>query len=413
MARTSRDVSEGAGSVDDTTAPATRPVVIASECPWPARNGVTAKSAGLIDGWDVPALVICPDHDFGPRSLHLAAPARAPRRVARLSRLARVASAAGRRGWVVQPGLEPERVVPQLRRVLTTCTPLFVHFDTVATAHLMTPVASALRESGVRVPVVLSINDSISELLRTRPRRTGLLGRLDVRMMKAAERRAYPLADAVDVVTPGDVGSVLEVAPSAQVRLIPLGASLASLPADELDGDRPIDVLLFATAGDWPMLTADFLPALRARAPRARVAAVGEAGLGPDVIDRLDAHGVERLGFVDDLAATLRQARVVLAPSQQRAGTPNKARDGLANGAAVVGGACLHGLPGFTEPEHGLVAASGVLMAEAVHQLLIDEDRRARLARQGHALVTQLPDWSTIARRYISQLPAVKGAPHA
>ncbi len=77
----------------------------------------------------------------------------------------------------------------------------------------------------------------------------------------------------------------------------------------------------------------------------------------------------------------------------------------------MVGGACLTGLPGFRDLEHGLVADSGASMARAAHELLSDEDRRARLARQGHALVTELPDWSTIARRYVDELPTVTGSP--
>lgn len=191
--------------------------------------------------------------------------------------------------------------------------------------------------------------------------------------------------------------------------MLPLGASLDIAAPDELRGERPIDVLLFATAGDWPLLLDDFVPALRALAPKAAVAAVGESGVDPGVIAGLDRLRVAHLGFVDDLGATLRRTRVVVAPSQQHAGTPNKARDALANGAAVVGGACLYGLPGFRELEHGLVADSGATMAHAAHQLLSDAERRDRLARQGYALVVQLPDWGTIARRYVDELPAVNG----
>lgn len=297
----------------------------------------------------------------------------------------------------------------ELRDTLAVHRPQFVHFDTVATEHLVAPVASVLAERGTRVPLVLSINDSISELLRTRPRYPGLLGRLDVRMMRAAERRAYPFPDAIDVVTPGDVASVHAVAPTAYVRMLPLGASTQALAADELAVERPIDLLLFATAGDWPLLLDELVPALRDLAPDTSVAAVGVAGIGPEVAGSLERWGVERLGFVDDLAATLRRTRVVVAPSQQHAGTPTKALAALANGAAVVGGVCLTGLPGFRDLEHGLVADSGASMARAAHELLSDEDRRARLAHQGHALVTQLPDWSTIARRYVDELPAVSG----
>lgn len=388
--------------------PVPRPLVIVSECPWPSRNGVTAKSAPLLDAWEVQPLVLCPEHSFGPRNQHQGAAIGAtPRR--RLTRVVRIASAALRRGWVVQPGLDQARVVTELRYTLAAHRPHFVHFDTVATEHLIAPVASVLAERGIRVPLVLSVNDSISELLRTRPRHSGLLGRLDVRLMRAAERRAYPRADAIDVVTPGDVASVHAVAPTAHVRMLPLGASTQVATADELAAKRPIDVLLFATAGDWPLLLDEFLPALRAVDPQASVAAVGEAGIDAGVATALDRLDVARLGFVDDLGATLRHTRVVVAPSQQHAGTPNKARDALANGAAVVGGACLNGLPEFRDLDHGLVADSGATMAHAAHQLLSDEERRARLAGQGHALVTQLPDWGTIARRYVDELPDVSG----
>ncbi len=389
-------------------APAPRPLAIVGECPWPARNGITAKTSSLLEAWEVPPLVLCPEHPFGPRELHHAA-ALGPTRRGRIARVASIASAALRRGWVIQPGLERARVVTELRAILDGHRPHFVHFDTVATEHLVAPVASVLAERGIRIPLVLSINDSISELMRTRPRYTGLLGRLDVRMMRTAERRAYPLADAIDVVTPGDVASVHAVAPTAHVRMLPLGSNTQALAANELLVERPIDVLLFATAGDWPLLLDELVPALRKLAPDTSVAAVGTAGIDAEVASNLDRLGVARLGFVNDLGATLRQARVVVAPSQQLSGTPNKARDALENGAAVVGGVCLHGLAGFRDREHGLVADSGAAMAHAAHELLSDEEHRARLARQGHALVSQLPDWSTIARRYVDELPAVGG----
>ena len=390
-------------------APVPRPLAIVGECPWPSRNGITAKTSSLLEAWEISPLVLCPEHPFGPPELHHAA-ALEPIRRGRIARVAGIASAALRRGWVVQPGLERARVVAELRATLEAHRPHFVHFDTVATEHLMAPVASVLAERGIRVPLVLSINDSISELMRTRPRYTGLLGHLDVRMMRAAERRAYPRADAIDVVTPGDVASVRAVAPQANVRMLPLGASTQGLDADELVRERPIDVLLFATAGDWPLLLDELVPTLRELAPGASVAAVGMAGIDAEVANNLDRLGVARLGFVNDLGATLRHARVVVAPSQQLSGTPNKARDALENGAAVVGGVCLHGLAGFRDREHGLVADSGASMAIAAQELLADDHLRAQLARQGHALVTQLPDWSTIARRYVDELPPVTGA---
>ena len=128
-------------------------------------------------------------------------------------------------------------------------------------------------------------------------------------MMQAAERRAYPRADAIDVVTPGDVASVHAVAPTAHVRMLPLGASTQVLAADELAVERPIDLLLFATAGDWPLLLDELVPALRDLAPDTSVAAVGVAGIDPEVARSLERLGVERLGFVDDLGATLRRTQ--------------------------------------------------------------------------------------------------------
>src|SRR5665811_1495556 len=66
----SRDDAVGGAPASDRTPSTCQPFVIASECPWPARNGVTAKSASLLDGWEVEPLVLCPEHPFGPRSSH-------------------------------------------------------------------------------------------------------------------------------------------------------------------------------------------------------------------------------------------------------------------------------------------------------------------------------------------------------
>ena len=56
--------------VEPPSASVPRPFVIVSECPWPSRNGVTAKTASLLDAWDVQPLVLCPEHSFGLREQH-------------------------------------------------------------------------------------------------------------------------------------------------------------------------------------------------------------------------------------------------------------------------------------------------------------------------------------------------------
>lgn len=383
-----------------------RPFVVASECPWPVRNGVTAKTARLFSAWDPSPLVLCPDHPIGSQADHERGRNSVSAKPGKKFRAASLLKAALRRGWTVKPGLEPGRIMREFEAGLTSALPQFVHFDTVATEHLIQPVRASLDRREVRVPLILSVNDCISQLRRTRPRRGGLWGRLDTAMMEAAERRAYPQADAVDVVTQTDVTNVLRIAPTSHVRMIPLGFTKPMSSPDH-QADRRIDVLIFATDLDWRFLADDFLVRLRRLAPNACVAVVGSAGLTSGIAASLDQLDVEQLGFVENLEDTLRQTRVVIAPSQQLAGTPNKARDGMAHGAAVVGGRCLTGLPGFFDNEHGIVADSGATMAEATCRLLADEDTRRQLAAAAYELIAHYPDWSAVAAAYVEQLPRV------
>ena len=73
--------------------------------------------------------------------------------------------------------------------------------------------------------------------------------------------------------------------------------------------------------------------------------------------DRLSAHeGVDVLGLVADLPATLAAARVVVVPIWEGGGTRLKVLEALAAGRAVVSTALGASGIGFQDGRHGLLA---------------------------------------------------------
>ena len=102
-----------------------------------------------------------------------------------------------------------------------------------------------------------------------------------------------------------------------------------------------------------------------------------------------DAEGVERLGFVDDMAAEVRRAAVNLAPIRFGTGTRIKVLDALAQGGAVVATTlAVEGID-VRDGVHLRLADDPEAFAAACVSLLDDADRAATLGRAGHALMRE------------------------
>ena len=141
-----------------------------------------------------------------------------------------------------------------------------------------------------------------------------------------------------------------------------------------------LDGLLWFLDEVWP----------RVRAARSQATLRVGGRMGDDTAATLDAApGVERLGFIDDMAAEVRHAAVNLAPIRFGTGTRIKVLDSLAQGGAVVATTLACEGIDVVDGQHLRLADDPAAFAAACVELLNDPDQAATLGRAGHALMRE------------------------
>ncbi|WP_417451683.1 TIGR03087 family PEP-CTERM/XrtA system glycosyltransferase [Kordiimonas sp.] len=133
-------------------------------------------------------------------------------------------------------------------------------------------------------------------------------------------------------------------------------------------------------------------PLVLAACPQAEFVIAG----GPknrDVDALADTEGVKVLGYVEDMAETIRDATVVVAPLLTARGIQNKVLEGMAMAKpVVVSPAALEGI----EAESGrdiITAESPAAFADNIISLLADPDRREALGVNARAFVVRHHSW--------------------
>ena len=114
---------------------------------------------------------------------------------------------------------------------------------------------------------------------------------------------------------------------------------------------------------------------------------------------RLDLEGIEVEGFVSDVRLAYEKATVVIAPLLASAGTNIKIMEAMAMGKAIVStNAGINGLS--LQKGHDLIVEDEPeAMAQAILNLLRDEDQRRRIELQARQTVVAHFDWNVIAER--------------
>ena len=271
----------------------------------------------------------------------------------------------------------------------------------LATAHLLRPLRTFLAAHGQHPTLVLSINDSYSLLVAASSTRRGLSRLIQRRIAYRFEARQLPLADLVDVVAPADKEWLEVHVPRARVRVLPLARPALALSATR--ENRTTDVMLFSAPLGLDGVLDLTLPWVKEHRPDLSLAMVGITH-SETVRSRIVGLGGEFAGFVDDLDERLADSRVLIAPSQQKSGTSNKAIRAMSLGVAVVGGQCLYGIPGLVDGVHALVCKDFSQMATATQRLLEDADLRRRIAEAGEQLARSLPSPDEVATAYLDGL---------
>jgi sugar transferase (PEP-CTERM/EpsH1 system associated) len=226
---------------------------------------------------------------------------------------------------------------------------------------------------------------------------------------EAARRRREELGvcsrmDHVVTVTKHDAGVLREALPALPVTVVPTGVDLDYF---EPSGRSDLDVRPSATfvgkmdyrpnvdAARW--FCAEILPLIRERVPEFRFRIVGSDP--PTSIQGLRGSNVEITGWVPDVRPHLRRATVVVAPLLAGSGIRVKILDALAMAKPVVSTSIGCQGIGVEDDVHLLVRDRAADFAAAVVDLIHDDDRRDRLAREGRLFVEQHYGWPELVRR--------------
>jgi glycosyltransferase involved in cell wall biosynthesis len=206
---------------------------------------------------------------------------------------------------------------------------------------------------------------------------------LQLPALMLAESRAVRLATATFVCSESDRRHLARMTRSARVQTVP--NSVAFPPAADADVSEPL-VLFVGTMGYRPnaqavdSLVQEIWPAVRARAPTARLAIVGP---GPErtASYRSADRTVTFTGFVDDLDSWYRRARVVCCPIYHGGGTRVKIIEAAAYAKAIV--STRLGAEGLNleDGREIILRDAPAALADACVRLLGDPDAAACLGR--------------------------------
>jgi glycosyltransferase involved in cell wall biosynthesis len=317
--------------------------------------------------------------------VHVADRRRPPPGMARRRRQLRMASRWARGRW---PWRTVWYAAPEIQRALDEAS-AGRDFDVVA----IEDSAMSVFRYPPGVPTVFTHH----EVLRPRPVewRPGALrrwpgwafGELDWRRWRRFQRRAWMRFDLVQVFSRRDAEAIASLAPeaAARVRVDPFGLVLppAADPAREEAG-----TILFVGAFHHPpnrdaalWLAREILPAVRERAPAARLRIVGSAP--PPEVLALAGDGVEVVADAPSVVPHLEAAAVVMAPVRTGGGMRMKVLQAMAAGKAVVTTTRgTEGYTGFGEEPPLAVADGEAEIAAATASLLSDDSERRRLGQR-------------------------------
>jgi glycosyltransferase involved in cell wall biosynthesis len=282
--------------------------------------------------------------------------------------------------WFAAPGVQAEidRLAARRRFDL-----IAVEDSSMAVFRLPADVPAVLTEHEVRRPRRIRWNPGRAP--QDWPRRA--FEELDWRRWEGFQRAVWQRFDLLQTFSRRDAATVRELAPELgeRLRVNPFGLTPPP-PADFAREEA--GTLLFAgnfthqpnrDAARW--LVAEILPAVRARAPGARLRLVGSSP--PHEVRMLAGAHVEVVADPAAIEPHLEAASVVLAPVRTGGGMRMKVLHALACGKPVVTTSRgAEGYAGLQAPLPFVVADSPAEIAGATAELLADGAKRERLGQR-------------------------------
>jgi polysaccharide biosynthesis protein PslH len=278
-----------------------------------------------------------------------------------------------------------------------------VHLDILPLAGLMPLIPDT-------TPVVLNEHNVESLLLQSRSEIESsswrrMLLKKQVAALTRFERSACTIADRVLSCSEPDAIRLRELAPAADVHVVPNGVDLDffNCPAAQAVGDDR--TLVFVGQMAWfpnrdgiVDFIASTLPLIRERHD-VRLQVIGKRDGLPD--DAGTDAAVEFTGFIDDLRPAVRDAAVYVVPLRAGSGTRLKILEAMAMGKAIV--STRIGAEGIALQDgvNALLADTPADFAAAVCRLLQDRALRQRLGRAARELVEREYGWNAVGARML------------
>ncbi|HEU5152456.1 MAG TPA: glycosyltransferase family 4 protein [Iamia sp.] len=220
------------------------------------------------------------------------------------------------------------------------------------------------------------------------------------------ERAAAARAALTVVVTEADADGLSGPGATAEVAVVPNGVDTSAPDPGPAAAPRVLmpGTLFYGPNVDGARWFVDEAwPGVRAAVPQAELVLAGR-GPTPEVRALAERPGVAVRADVDDMAAELAAARVVVVPLRYGTGTRVKALEALAGRRALVGTTVgLAGL-GIEDGVHARVADDPAALARATVAALADGDDA--LVARGRELVERHHTWDAQAERLLTALGA-------
>jgi glycosyltransferase involved in cell wall biosynthesis len=243
-------------------------------------------------------------------------------------------------------------------------------------------------------------------------RRTALrlLGRWQLRKMRAYEASMFRTADAVSVMSEEDAAEARRLFPNVDLRVVGAGTDLNRYRPPE--GPREPNVMAhvgtlsaFTKREAMVWFAREVLPRVRQSRPDVSLELVGE--VPKDVFRQYP--GVQVIGRVEDDVPYLHRGRVFVAPQFVGSGVRLKLLNAMATANAIVCTPLASEGLALQDGEHALICNDAERMSDAIISILGDARLAMRLGHGARRLAEQRYGWKAVVARLERALQEVAG----
>lgn len=280
-------------------------------------------------------------------------------------------------------------------------------------AHLLR-MMPYLDEAGLHDRSIIEMTDALSKTysLSSGSKGSWLLKHvycMERYLIRRAEQYAMMYFPVNVLVSEADAAYLKTISPhSASLVVHTNGVDVASSPIRDYDHDKIVFVGNMRTLQNQDAVYAfvqDIFPRILQRIPTARFYIVGAQP--PQDILELASENIIITGFVDDLAATIGDAAVAVAPVRVAAGIQNKVLVAMGCGLPVVLTTLIsRAIPELEDDRNCIIRDEAATIADSCIRLMRHTDERNALARAGYDMVCRHYGWEEKLRGYVTDTPA-------